>query len=377
MAGIYVHVPFCKKKCGYCDFFSLPFDAADADEYIGFLLKEAALYGAKLRREGLALAFDTVYLGGGTPSLLSADGIGKILEGLDKNFDISKSAEITAEGNPSDFCDKKKVGEFKAAGVNRLSIGIQTMHGDILKLLGREQTEELNKAALDAATCVFQNVSADVMLGLPGDSESRLKYTLDAISVYDIKHISAYALKVEEKTPLDKKIREGIIAPPDDDASVGLYDLTLGYLKERGFTRYEISNFSKPGYECRHNLNYWRRGEYVGLGPAAHGFFGGERYDNPRDLKEYYSAISRGIVPSANVIKIAPKEALFEKIMLGLRLAEGIDAAGINAEFGVDFFREYSGVLTKYGRCFNLSKTRLSVKDEFFYVINSLLTEFL
>lgn len=321
--------------------------------------------------------FDTVYFGGGTPSLLSDKSLTEILESLYKNFDIKKDAEITSEGNPSDFCVLQKVKFFKSVGINRLSIGIQTMNGASLKKVGRLQTVESNTNALKTAAEIFDNVSADVMLALPDEGIFEVEKTLRIISGFGVGHISAYALKVEEATALFENVKNGLVDIPSDDAAADCYDFACEYLKERKTLRYEISNFAKNGLECRHNLNYWRGGEYLGLGAAAHSFTENKRYENPRSIIKYRDGLLKGVLPSVNVTLIEPDNALYEKIMLGLRLSDGINISELNKEYKINFLEKYSSALKKYEKCFKLVDGKLSVKDEYFYSLNSILVEFL
>ncbi|MDR1906044.1 MAG: coproporphyrinogen III oxidase family protein [Clostridiales bacterium] len=399
MPGIYIHIPFCAKKCDYCDFYSININDADADVYVDSLLEEMRLWSKKTNKE-----FDTAYLGGGTPSLLGQKNLARILDGIYKNFNMAKNAEITSEGNPSDFADKGKVRDFKDAGVNRLSVGIQTMNDDTLNTVGRMQSKKLNLKALECISSVFDNYSADVMLGLPREGQKDvedtvrdilnaggsipkkraienakrdIENTMQDVEPFGIKHLSVYALKIEENTPLYKKVGNGEILSQDDDAIADYYDFVRGYLEKFGFERYEVSNFAKKGYACRHNLTYWRRGEYLGLGAAAHSLIDEVRFENPKSLKAYLLALKKGALPYENVLKISKEQALSEKIMLGFRLKEGLDSKALNDWFGIDFFNRYSKALKRFDKCLDVSDGKISIKNEFLYVMNTIITEFL
>ncbi|MDR2091472.1 MAG: radical SAM family heme chaperone HemW [Clostridiales bacterium] len=430
MPGLYIHIPFCRKKCGYCAFYSAE-NTEKIDGYIDALAREAEIFGAAMR----GFVFDTAYLGGGTPSLLSPKNFEKIFGAMYKNFSFKAGAEISVEGNPSDFCGENKVKFLRAAGVNRLSVGIQTMNGETLKKIGRIQTEQNNLLALEKISETFDNFSADVMIGLPGEGIREVEKTLKSILKFDAKHISAYALKVEENTPLHKTVKNGEVEIPSDDDAADAYDFTLDFLKARGIERYEISNFARKNYRCEHNLNYWKRGEYLGLGAAAHSFLRGVRFENQRGLDTYTESLKRGegaafyaeeivsggaglekaknnsgieteekpggaglekaknnrVNETENISggvgsgektafkfeKITPKDALFEKIMLGFRLKEGINIAETEMEFGVNFLEKYRGVLDVYGKCFDFKDGNIAVKDNYFYIVNSLIEKFM
>jgi oxygen-independent coproporphyrinogen-3 oxidase len=412
MSGLYIHIPFCRKKCDYCDFYSVA-DAEKIGAYVGALVKEAELFGRVLKN----MTFDTAYFGGGTPSLLRLENFEKIFGALRKNFCLNSDAEITVEGNPSDFRSEEKLRLLRELGANRISVGIQTMNDETLKKIGRAQTAADNLSALEKISENFDNFSADIMLGLPDEGLKDVEKTLKTVLDFGAKHISAYALKVEENTPLQKNIDGGRLEICGDDMTVDIYDLVLSELKKRGIERYEISNFSAKNYECRHNLNYWKRREYLGLGAAAHSFLNGARFENPRDIDAYIErqkslnsqknnslkcAISNSnpaknqplkdeisglnspknqpfesIISSLNPPKITSADALFEKIMLGLRLKIGINIAETDREFGVNFMEKYSIVLKKYGKCFDFKDGNIAVKDEYFYAMNSLILEFM
>lgn len=299
--GLYIHIPFCRKKCPYCDFYSVPLNEAAAEEYTKAVIRNLRHYGGK---------YDTVYFGGGTPILL-ADKIGGIL----RETDFAENAEITVECNPCDM-DGNTLGFLKQAGVNRISVGVQSLNDSELSALGRRHTAEQAKRAIEAAAKAgFDNISADIMLAVPGQTAKSLSETIKGLSALPITHISAYLLKIEPNTVFGKK------PPllPDEDEQSELYLQAVEELSEKGFGQYEISNFAKPGYESRHNLKYWHREEYLGIGPAAHSFMNGKRFEVKRSIREF----SEGKFQTENITDNSPDENE-EKIMLGLRLCEGI-----------------------------------------------------
>lgn len=298
MIGLYVHIPFCTRKCGYCDFYSVKYDEAAARLYQNEV---------KRRISELDITYDTVYFGGGTPSVIQS-GVADILSAVS----FSENAEITTECNP-ETAGAQFFESVSEAGVNRVSIGLQSANTDELLFLTRPHSAKDVKAAVDSAlACGINNISLDVMLGFLGQTAGTLKNTLDFCIGSGAKHISAYMLKIEQGTLFSKR---GGIALPDDE-TVRLYEFCCEYLEQNGFLQYEISNFARPGYECRHNLIYWNCDDYIGLGPAAHSLYKGGRYHFDRDL----AAFTAGAQP----IFDGDGGTLDEYIMLRLRLCEGL-----------------------------------------------------
>ncbi len=299
--GLYVHVPFCVKKCPYCDFYSVPHSGWKTDEYAAAVIRNLKRYG---------LQYDTVYFGGGTPGLFPYQ-IGQILGAAD----YTKDAEITVECNP-DSVDECALLYLKKSGVNRLSFGVQSLSIEELSALGRTHHPERAKAMIRRASGLgFKNISADLMLGIPRQTEQSLSHTIEELVQLPITHVSAYILKIEPNTVFGKKPPE----LPDEDAQAALYLQAVELLAQHGFAQYEISNFAKSGFESRHNLKYWRCEEYVGIGPAAHSYFGGKRYAVPRSFAQF---LENEAQPEQLTDDAPDREE--ERIMLGLRLTEGI-----------------------------------------------------
>lgn len=299
--GLYIHVPFCLSKCPYCDFYSVRYGREEAARYAEAVIRNIRHYGGK---------YDTVYFGGGTPILLY-EHIGDILAAAD----IADSAEITVEANPC-MATPAVLSALKEAGVNRLSFGVQSMNGDELIFLGRRHTvKQAEDAVTNAHNAGFENISADMMIGLPGQDEDKIKHTADALSELGVTHISAYILKIEENTPFALNRPE----IPDDDRVAELYLRTCEMLEKPGFKQYEISNFAKSGYECRHNLKYWRCEEYLGIGAAAHSNLDGRRFSVARDIEAFVSDDFQ----KEETTDDAPG-GWEEYAMLKLRLTEGI-----------------------------------------------------
>ena len=310
--GIYIHVPFCAKKCAYCDFYSENYRKNTASQYVEAVIRNLKAYSDKSRLT------DTVYFGGGTPSLLSPEQIKIILDTVENNFVLSEKPEITLETNPNTV-NFNKLSEFRHAGINRLSIGVQSMIDDELKFLGRTHSaDRAEKAVIDAYRAGFENISCDVMIALPNQSADSLEYTLDKITSLPIQHISGYILKTESGTPFDcDEIKNSL---PDDDLTAELYIKMTETLKNKGFQQYEVSNFALKGFESRHNCRYWKCLDYIGIGPSAHSCNNGKRFAVERNLNEFIS----NEVQKVTITDEHP--CTFEEYaMLRLRLTEGLD----------------------------------------------------
>ena len=300
--GLYIHVPFCLTKCPYCDFYSVPFSQKAAREYADAVIRNLERYDEP---------FGSVYFGGGTPILLAP-----YLKEITEHVRIESGAEITVEANPC-MCVPKTLEELRAAGVNRLSIGVQSLNDGELSALGRRHTAvQAEQAVLAAKSAGFDNISADIMLATPKQTEKSLSETIDRLVSLPIAHVSAYLLKIEPNTPFGKNPPELSL---DEDETAELYLSAVSDLAAAGFAQYEISNFAKNGFESRHNLIYWRREEYLGIGPAAHSFYNGKRFAVPRDIRKFIGSP----VQDEAVTDGSPDETE-ERIMLGLRLTEGI-----------------------------------------------------
>ena len=357
---LYIHIPFCKKKCKYCSFISIE-DIKLIDEYIAALLChiKSNYKGEKLK---------TIYIGGGTPSLLNVNQIRQILKVL--NFD--SSTEITMEVNPSDVNFEYLQG-LRNAGINRLSLGIQSFDDGLLSLIGRRHTSaQAEQAVLSAQKAGFTNINADVIYGLPSQTLQNYKDTLKKLIDLEVEHISLYGLKIEEGCFFFKNPPEDL---PDDEMQAEMYLLSCGMLKEAGYEHYEISNFAKNGFSSRHNLNYWDAGEYYGFGAAAHGYSNGIRYANRKNVKEYVE----NPLELENSHSLSAQERLEEKIFLGFRKLAGINIAEINEEFSIDFEKKYEKIIKKYTELKHIQKTSNGYKltENGALLSNYFLSEFL
>ena len=330
--GLYIHIPFCKSKCIYCDFYSLPNSEEKMDRYVSVLCRQLA----EIAPRAAAHEVDTVYFGGGTPSWLGEKRLRQILKTVEKRYRLAKKPEVTLEANPDSAGDWRVLRTLRRAGFNRLSLGVQSADDEQLKILGRPHTfAQAEEAAAAARRAKIKNLSLDLIYGLPGQTLESWKETLEKAAALSPEHLSCYGLKVEEGTPLRDMLET--LDLPDDDAQADMYLWTVERLGELGYRQYEISNFAKPGYESRHNLKYWTLGEYAGFGPGAHSDLGDVRYAYIRDLDAYCLGVeAQGDILSENE-RIPPRERDVEYLMLGLRLAKGVSRQEFEYRFRLPF----------------------------------------
>ena len=346
MAGIYLHIPFCVRKCAYCDFVSFA-EGCVPEGYVEALLTELELVA---RGGGYPAAFDTVFFGGGTPSLLSGAQMKTILDALRVHFAIRADAEISMECNPGTV-SPEKFAAYRAAGINRLSIGLQSTHDVLLNEIGRiHHFAQFLETLSSARAAGFDNINVDLMHGLPNQTLEQYLDSLKTVCDLGVQHISAYSLILEEHTPLYFRVEKGEVALPDEDTVADMQDAGIEYLEQRGYHRYEISNFAQDGFECRHNRNYWDNGEYLGFGIAAHAAVRQgrwTRFANVDSLDEYYRLLARGKRPLAETIRLTQRDEMFECVMLGLRLVRGVDRARFFARFELDIAEAYPLAMEK------------------------------
>lgn len=330
--GIYIHIPFCRSKCDYCDFYSLAGRDDRMDQYQKALLSHI--------RETAPLAqdfpVDTIYIGGGTPSYYGAKRLKELLGVIRKLYKVEKDAEVTVECNP-DSVDVKSLKILRKAGVNRLSMGMQSANACELERIHRIHTpQQVNEAATAARKAGFTNLSLDLIYGLPGQTMDSWKATVEHALSLIPQHLSCYGLKVEEGTPLAARVAQGEVLP-DDDQQADLYLWTVGRLERAGYPQYEISNFAKPGFASRHNLRYWLTQPYIGFGPGAHSDFGGRRYSFVRDLDAYIQGVLQGgdIIDESEIIP--KRERCGEYLMLRLRTVQGINEQEYRSTYFMDF----------------------------------------
>ena len=317
--GIYVHVPFCKSKCVYCDFYSLPHAEERMDAYVKAVTAHLLETAPQAERHRV----DTIYFGGGTPSYLGAKRLREILSVILKKYDVDKHAEITLEANPDSAQDWRELRALRKAGFNRISLGMQSADDAELAEIGRIHTFEQVRSAVEAARRArFDNLSLDLIYGLPHQTLDRWLSNLEAAVALTPQHLSCYGLKVEEGTPLF--LRRDAAGLPDDEQQADLYLAAVELLRHYGFFQYEISNFARTGFESRHNLKYWTLQEYAGFGPGAHSDFGGVRYAYVRDLDAYIRGILAGTPILSENERIPQLDRDTEYLMLGLRTVRGI-----------------------------------------------------
>lgn len=344
--GLYIHIPFCKSKCAYCDFYSyVPNDEAVYERYVNALISHMESY-----RKGCEhYAPDTVFIGGGTPTALPLPLLLQVINGVKKNFRLTKRAEITLEANPATV-DLKALKRLRRAGVNRLSLGLQSADNGELKTLSRlHSRRDFEKVFREARLAKIGNINVDLMFGIPGQTVESMLRTLNYVTRLGPEHISFYNLKIEEGTPF-WKMRETLDLP-DEDTEYNMYMTAVKFLASRGYAQYEISNFAKPGYQCMHNIKYWNCDEYLGLGPAAHSFFNGNRFSFCKDINRYMCSLENSdahIRITDTTEELMTKERLGEYVMLRFRLSEGISTKDFFRLFGKDFDAMYGAKLTRY-----------------------------
>lgn len=368
MSGIYIHIPFCKSKCTYCDFASYPKEIGKVESYFACLYREIEARGRQYKNK----IFDTIYIGGGTPSFVEAKFIIGAIRQIKKFFKLTKNPEISIEINPGTV-DKDKISQYKNIGINRFSIGLQTGFDEQLKELNRIHT------AKDFLLCTSllkgENISADILIGLKNQTAEQVQKTIDLAIVGGVSHISLYALTVEVGTPIYNDYLNGELLSDDEVADI--YSFAVEYLAQKSFNRYEVSNFAKSGYQSKHNLNYWLRGEYVGVGVSASSFMDNRRWTNTYKIDEYINAIIFNKNPEISSEIIEEKDAKFEFIMLALRTTKGVNVDRYNKLFNTDFDTEYKDVLAKKGEFLIRENGYLKIKEEYLYVQNDIILAFI
>ena len=356
--SLYVHVPFCRKKCLYCDFYSTTLEKSD---YRSLILKELNLRNPSFSQ------FPTVYFGGGTPSLMAPDFFEAVLSKL------AQFSEVTVEFNPED-ASPEKLRALKEIGVNRISLGVQSLSERTLKALGREGKPRETLKALERALTYFSNVSVDLIFGAPYQSPESFFRELSTILSFPVKHVSLYALTLYRETPLWELAKRGKVELPEEERVRQMYYGSLEILKEHGFKQYEISNFALDGFFCRHNLSYWKLKNYLGLGPSGASFVDGEYFQNVSELKTYREKVERGELPTQTREKLTGLELIKTKLIMGLRLTEGVEIEGEVLEKLTK--SEMFSVLVEEG-FLELKMGRLKLKEKAYFVSNSVISQLL
>ncbi len=331
MASLYLHIPFCEKKCLYCDFYSIE-NFLPMEDFLKALHHEIDFYAGY----GTKATFETIFFGGGTPSLLSPVQLEAILSQLHRTFRIEHDAEVTVETNPGTV-DKEKLAAFRSLGVNRLSIGIQSFHDDELKFLSRiHDANQAIQCVKFARAADFDNVSIDLIYALPDQSKEQWEDNLRKAVSLQPDHISAYGLIVEDNTPLAHMVRSRLVTPKPVEQEAEFFECTMQFLEARGFEHYEVSNYAKPGFRSRHNYNYWRHENYLGFGPSAHSFWqDGEkakRWNNIANLSHYNALLTEAKLPLRSEESLTADQLVTERVLLGLR-SDGLNLTKLKADF--------------------------------------------
>jgi oxygen-independent coproporphyrinogen-3 oxidase len=341
LAGIYIHIPFCKQACNYCDFhFSTSFK--HKKDLIKSLIKEI-----EQRKNDLKTEVKTIYFGGGTPSLLSADDLKLIIESIYKNYNVSNNIELTLECNPDDLTNQK-LQELKSSGVNRLSIGVQSFDQEELKFFNRAHNASEAESSIKRSQDVgFENITIDLIYGSPLLTDKLWIDNLQKVKDFDVPHLSAYGLTVEPKTKLEQQIKTGQFPVLDDDQMINQFKVLIAKTKEIGLTQYEVSNFGKEGFYSQHNSNYWKGEEYLGIGPSAHSFIGQKRIWNVANNIKYIKALSNNEVYSEKET-IDEKTAFNEYVLTRLRTIWGVDSDYISNTFNEELNRHFQKEVQPY-----------------------------
>lgn len=344
--GLYLHIPFCAKKCDYCDFYSFtPSEKGAMEKYVSAMMLQMEDISDSCK----GMIVDTVYFGGGTPSMLPINQLSRLMDSVRRNFRLSKNAEITSEANPGTV-DLKYLKGLRRLGVNRLSLGMQSLDNSELMTLGRIHSAEQFESTFDSARSAgFTNISVDIMYGLPSQTLASFADTLRHVSLIDPEHISLYCLKIEEGTPFFAM--RDTFDLPDDDTVYDMYMMAVDFLSARGYERYEMSNFARDGKYSRHNMKYWNCDEYIGIGASAHSYFGGERYSVIRDAESYINGLevlesNISIIDESRIIDKA--ESMNEYVMLRMRLDAGVDMNEFKKRYGIDFYDKFGHLLEEY-----------------------------
>ncbi len=366
--GVYIHIPFCEKKCFYCDFYSIE-NHSQREEFIASLVKEITLYSNSSPKA----AVDTIFFGGGTPSLLAPTELDTILNAAARHFSISTDCEFTIECNPG-AVNTKYLTDYRSLGANRLSFGVQSFFDDELKFLSRiHNSREAITAVDEARRAGFENINIDLMYALPNQTVDRLLANLERGLSLDTTHLSAYALIVEPGTPLFSAVSRGELRPAEETTEAAMYETVMNFMNERGYDHYEISNYCRPGRRCRHNLKYWNGDEYVGFGPSAHSYVDNTRWWNVSSLNGYLASLASNELPVSAKETLTPSQNQDEFIFLNLRQGR-LDLNSLHDRFGIALDAGFISDLQKTGYC-SLSGNELRLTARGFVVCDELAKE--
>jgi len=367
-AGLYVHIPFCRTKCRYCGFYSEPIKNHSPRRFISAITRELERYEVK--------SFQTIYIGGGSPSCLPPKQLLRLIGEITTRF--PKPEEFTIEVNPGQV-NKDTLSQLRAAGVTRISIGAQSFNPDELTFLGREHSvADTKQAVRSAKQAGFDNIGFDLIFAIPGSTPKSWKHSLRSAVDLGIQHISAYALTYEHNTPLQKAVEAGKVKPIDEETDRQMYEMTIDGLEKAGFRQYEISNFAKPGFECKHNLNYWANFPYLGIGPAAGSYWDGKRTLNVADIKKYIEAIEQGKSVTAESETPDKMQIACETAVLNLRRCSGILLDEFKNQTGLDAMELFTEPVAKYKKLGLLRTTakRICLTRKALPIADSILCDF-
>lgn len=372
--GIYIHIPFCMSKCSYCSFISKCADDSEIKKYFDYLMRQITASGSKFKGKVVT----SIYIGGGTPSFVDSKYIIDVLDVVRANFELSEHCEISIECNPCSTSQDKLLA-YKSAGINRISFGIQSLNDECLKIIGRKHTASQAISVIQLAKeCGFDNISADMLIGIPNQTMEILQGDIERLISCGVKHISAYMLMLEPNTKLyEQVVINKSLNVAQDDECVNMYNYSYSLLKKYGYERYEISNFAINGYECKHNINYWNCGEYVGFGVSAYSYFDNTRIDGLQTFDEYYDFVDdKGTMPKQEVLTIEQK--IEEYIMLSLRMKSGIDIAKLQL-LGYDILKEKKDLLDLYEKnnIICIRKGHIFISEDMFGASNQIIVELL
>jgi oxygen-independent coproporphyrinogen III oxidase len=374
-SGIYVHIPYCLHKCGYCDFNSHPENREEAEIYVSSLLKEIRYYSPKLT----GTLIPTVFFGGGTPTLLAPSLLDNILNSLKENFELQPDCEISIEANPATM-EKETLQQIRTSGFNRISIGVQSFDLQELKVLERVHNEKEIYTTIDRARLSgFNNLSIDLMFSLPDQTPKIWESHLQQAISRNTDHISAYGLTIEPATSFFKLQERGQLQLPAEEVQLEMFETTIDVLQSAGFEQYEISNFAKPGFECKHNLNYWDNGSYLGLGAGASSFLNGERFKNINLPSLYIKKINTEGLSVESIEKLDLLHSMGETIMLGLRRLRGISISDFEKRFQISFNNVYGKILDPLidEGLITLHQNRIALSRKGIFIADSVILKFL
>ncbi|HOA40814.1 MAG TPA: radical SAM family heme chaperone HemW [Halanaerobiales bacterium] len=376
--GLYLHIPFCQGKCRYCDFYSVNFEQALLEKYLSYLKKELLSYSILLQGKGRKVELETIYFGGGTPGLLSAEELAQVLDLISQEFSLSPLAEVSLEVNPSSLTGEK-LQAYRKSGINRLSIGVQSFNDRELSFLGRRHDAREAREKIELAGRYFDNYSIDLIYAIPDQELADWERTLQQAIQLSPYHVSLYSLQIEEGTPLASSLAAGEFEETDNSLDAEMYLLARQFLRASGYEHYEISNFARNGYQSRHNRLYWEFRPYLGVGPGSHSFMGGERFWNHADLSLYMEKLNQGELPVQERIQLSREEQMAEMVFMGLRLLEGVSLTEFYKMFNVSLTEYYAREIEKLQSqgLITIGNDRISLTEKGLLLGNLVFMEFL